>query len=176
MIAVLGGDSATVETVCDDREHVHVCLRNSPSQSVIGGRVRAVEAARTALAEQTSARFVGLDVTAPFHSPAMEPAVEPLRAELDAVSLTAPTTPIVSDVMGAPYSTATGARTHLDTQVTAPVDWPSVVQTLVERGVDRVVELPPAGTLGRWIEAIEPELDVISLTEPAVAERHFERH
>jgi [acyl-carrier-protein] S-malonyltransferase len=175
MIAVLGPDAETVAAVCTDREHAHVCLRNSPQLSVIGGRVEAVATARAAIATQTSARFVELDVAAPFHSPEMEPAVEPLQAALDAVSLTSPTTPIVSDVTGAPYSTASGARTHLHAQITSPIDWPSVVRTLVERGVERVVELPPAGALGRWIEAIEPGLDVISLTEPAVAERHFDR-
>ncbi|MFC6756640.1 MULTISPECIES: hypothetical protein [Haloarcula] len=51
------------------------------------------------------------------------------------------------------------------------VDWHGVVELLADRGVDRSVVVPPAGTLAGFVERIHPEAETVTLAAPACAAR-----
>lgn len=170
MCAVLLADPDTVVDACAEREDVSVAAFNAPRETVISGTAAAVEAVRQDLDRATRARFRELDTDTAFHSPLMEPARDAFAAVLETADLSEGAIPVASDVSGTVYTEPSVARTELTAQVTAPIDWVGTIRTLRDRGVERYVELPPAGTLGRLIERIDPDATVVTLDEPGDAE------
>lgn len=171
MVAVNLAAPEAVEEVVEDHESVSVAGYNSPNQTVISGPTAAVRrAAETVEATVDRARTTELDVGSAFHSPVMEPAVEPFEAALAETTLVDPDVPVVSDVTGECYRDSAVARADLRRQLTSPIRWTAVVETLVANGIDRVVELPPAGTLATLTERTSSELEVVPLTSPAALE------
>lgn len=167
MVAVLLASRDTVAAVVEDVPGVAVAGYNGPGQTVISGPRAAVNDAVDALrARADRVRTTELDVGSAFHSPVMEPAVDPFQRTLEATAFDDPNVPVVSDVTGDAYEEGAVTRRDLGHQLTSPVRWQAVVETLVDRGVERVVELPPAGTLATFTERIAPELDVVTIDDP----------
>ena len=80
MAAVLGLEDEVVEQICAATEGVVVAANyNCPGQLVISGSVPAVEAACAALTEAGARRALVLPVGGAFHSPLMDPIVEPFN-------------------------------------------------------------------------------------------------
>src|SRR5712671_6451005 len=75
---------------------------NAPGQVVLSGRLDAVAVAEEH-AREIGARARRLDVGGAFHSPLMEPAIEPLAAALAGVDFRASHTPIYSCGTAAPF-------------------------------------------------------------------------
>lgn len=173
MVAVLLADPEAVAAACSDVEDVSVAGYNAPRQTVISGTEAAVEAVRQAIDDATRARFVDLDVGAAFHSPVMEPAIDRFARVVEDAPLADAAIPIVSDVTGAVYTDSETARRDFTDQLTAPVDWVGVIETLREREVERYVELPPGGTLTQFVEDIHPEAEVRAIERPEDADDIF---
>lgn len=171
MVAVSLVEPAVVESAVEPFEEVAVAGYNGPSQTVISGPQAVVDKARSAIEDQVSiVRATELDVGSGFHSPVMEPAIEPMEAVVSETNLQDPTTPVVSDLTGELYTDPAVARRQLVEQLTAPIRWTAVIETLVDHGVERLIELPPAGTLSSLTERIAPELEIISVTDPTAIE------
>ena len=120
MTALLGTGPDDAEALCDEARGDDVLLvanRNSPVQSVISGSVPAIERAE-ALAAERKIRAVRLNVAGAFHSPLMEPAVQPILDELAALEFALPAFPIAENVSGTlvsgPRPAAVAARTSRD--------------------------------------------------------------
>jgi [acyl-carrier-protein] S-malonyltransferase len=171
MLAVLLVDPDVVTAACERHEGVRVGLYNGPRQTVISGTQEGIAAVRDDLESESNVRFRTLDVSAAFHSPVMEPAVGAVHDALVAVDLTEASVPVVSDASCTVYTDPETARHDLRAQVTSAVDWHGVVERLSECGVDRYVELPPAGTLTTLIERIDPDAETVALESPQDAER-----
>lgn len=168
MVAVLVADPGTVGDVCAGIDRVSVAAYNTDRQTVISGHGAAVTEALDRLREHSRRlRTSDLDVGAAFHSPLMADATEPVQKALQRVTWRPARYPVVSDVTAEPYINPRVARADLVEQVTAPVRWSRTVDTLRERGVDRYVELPPAGTLSAFVERRHPDATVIALESPA---------
>lgn len=173
MVAVLMADPAAIDDACSTRDDVGVALYNAPRQTVISGTSDGVAAVQETLQARSRARFRKLDVGAAFHSPVMASAVSCVEAAMAEVTMHEATVPIVSDVSGETYTAPAIARRDLTTQITSPVDWVTVVETLRTRGIERVVEFPPAGVLSSLVERIAPEIDCLTLETPADAREAF---
>ncbi|MFB6303092.1 MAG: ACP S-malonyltransferase [Haloferacaceae archaeon] len=170
MVAVLLADPDAVADACAAHDGAAVAAYNAPRQTVVSGEQEAVAAVRAAIEERTRARFVDLDVGAAFHSPVMRSAEEPFADAVAGTPLREATTPVCSDVSGEVYTDPTVARRDLPAQLTSPVDWVGVVEALAARGVDRYVEVPPAGALVEFVERIDPGAETVALETPADAE------
>lgn len=169
MVAVTLATPETVEEVVGTYESVAIGAYNGPDQTVISGPAAAVRAAAADVERVADrARTTELDVATAFHSPVMEPAVEPFRAALAATPLADPAVPLVSDVTGEVYDDAATLERHLRDQLVSPVRWDEVCETLVARGIERSVVLPPAGTLAA-LTGRRTEGDVVALESPADA-------
>src|SRR5262245_47845212 len=102
MTALVGVGAADAAALCDEARGDGVLLvanENSPQQVVISGSVAAIERAE-ALAAERRVRAVRLNVAGAFHSPLMEPAIEPLGAAIDGAAFSAPRVPVASNVTG----------------------------------------------------------------------------
>lgn len=166
MAAALLADPDRVAEICEGVDGASVAAFNTSRNTVVSGDESAVATVLDRLEDAMRVRVKDLDVGAAFHSPVMARAVDPVREALDETPLSRPSPPIVSDVTAEPYESPAQAYDDLVAQVRSPVDWCGVVDCLRDRGVDRYVEFPPAGTLSRFVERRHPDATVVSLETP----------
>lgn len=173
MAAILGLDLPAVEAACREAAQGQVVSPaniNSPGQVVIAGHKEAVDRA-SALAKAAGAkRAVPLPVSAPFHCALMAPAQERLARDLAAVAFRDPEVPLVNNVDALVIRTADDCREGLVRQVSAPVRWLEVVETLVREGVDTVIEVGPGTVLSGLVKKIDKGLRVLTVEDPASLE------
>src|SRR5215212_8654166 len=122
---------------------VAIANDNAPDQLVLSGAVTALDRAEADLKER-GVRGKRLPVAGAFHSPLMEPAVEPFRAVVDSVEFGEPRVPVMSCVTAQPFE---NISRELVRALTEPVRWLDVVRALDARGVTEFVETGPGGVL-----------------------------
>jgi [acyl-carrier-protein] S-malonyltransferase len=142
MIAVRARDRATVEQVAA-QAGLSIANDNAPDQLVLSGALAALDEAEPLLREQR-VRAKRLPVAGAFHSPLMEPAVEPFRRLTERVEVRAPRVPVLSCVTAAPFE---DVREQLVQAIVSPVRWTEVMRALQGLGATRYVETGPGRVL-----------------------------
>lgn len=173
MAAILGLDLPTIEAACRQAAQGQVVSPaniNSPGQVVIAGHKDAVERASALCKVAGAKRAVPLPVSAPFHCELMAPAQERLARDLAAVTFRDPEVPLVNNVDALVIHTGDDCREGLVRQVSAPVRWLEVVETLAREGVDTVVEVGPGTVLSGLVKKIDRGLRVLNVEDPASLE------
>src|ERR1051326_3907100 len=120
MAAILGSDIETVNAACAEASEGQVCSAaniNSPGQIVIAGDTAAIDRAIPLLKERGAKRAVKLNVSAPFHCALMKPAQDRLALDLDSLSFTDATMPVITNVDAAPQQNGGNLRNSLVRQV-----------------------------------------------------------
>jgi malonyl CoA-acyl carrier protein transacylase len=155
MLALVG---ATEEEAAEIAEQAGVTVANdnAPGQVVLSGPREALATAEE-IAREHERRALPLDVAGAFHSPSMQPAVEPFRAALDEVELHEPRFPVVSCASTKPFE---DVPAELAAALTSPVRWRETVLALHEAGVTAFVEVGPGKVLARLGKRILPEIKV----------------
>jgi malonyl CoA-acyl carrier protein transacylase len=127
---------------------VSIANDNAPDQLVLSGAVGALDRAEELLKER-GIRAKRLPVAGAFHSPLMEPAIEPFRAVVESVEFAEPSVPVMSCVTAQPFEDIPG---QLVRALTEPVRWLEVVRALEARGVDGFVETGPGNILTNLVK------------------------
>jgi [acyl-carrier-protein] S-malonyltransferase len=146
MMAVRARERTSVERVAEEGGLI-VANDNAPDQLVLSGPDDGLAAAEEQLRE-AGVRVKRLPVAGAFHSPLMEPAVEPFRAVVLATELREPRVPVLSCVTAQPFD---DVRERLVQALTHPVRWLDVMRALQERGVTRFVETGPGRVLANLV-------------------------
>ncbi len=144
MAAVMLGDPEEV-TAWLEGQGLAAANRNGAGQIVASGSAAAIEAIIAEPMEGTKIR--ALKVAGAFHTPYMAPAEDALREHAAGLSPADPTRPLLSNADGQVVTSGAEYLRRLVAQVTRPVRWDLTMDGLVSLGVDRTVELAPAGTL-----------------------------
>lgn len=161
MTALLGVGPSQAAALCDEARGDGVLLvanENSPAQAVISGSVDAIERAE-AVAKERRIRAIRLSVAGAFHSPLMEPAVAPIEAELDRVTLREPRFPIAENVTGALVRDPDELRELLGRQVVSPVRWERCAQALRDAGATTFLEAGPGDVLTKMAKRVVPDAE-----------------
>jgi [acyl-carrier-protein] S-malonyltransferase len=133
---------------------VAIANDNAPDQLVLTGAIGALDRAEELLRER-GIRGKRLPVAGAFHSPLMEPAVEPFRAVVEGVELAEPRVPVYSCVTAEPFD---DVRERLVQALTRPVRWLDVMRALEARGVTEFVETGPGRVLTNLVKkSLAPE-------------------
>jgi [acyl-carrier-protein] S-malonyltransferase len=165
MAALLGASVEIARAVADAAAQGEICTvanDNDPSQVVISGHRGAVERALAIAKEKGAKRAVLLPVSAPFHSPLMEPAAREMEQALAEVDLDEPAVPLYANVTAAPVEDPDEIRALLVEQVTGMVRWRESVAAMAEAGVDHFVEFG-GKVLGPMVKRIAPDAKVTSV-------------
>jgi [acyl-carrier-protein] S-malonyltransferase len=163
MIAVRArGDRAPIHEVAESTG-LSLANDNAPDQLVLSGAISALDEAEAALAER-NVRAKRLPVAGAFHSPLMEPAVEPFRALVDDTEVSQPRVPVMSCVTAEPFD---DIRVRLVEAITSPVRWLEVMQELESRGASRFVETGPGRVL---TNLVRKSLDGVEAEAPLAME------
>ncbi len=123
--------------------NVAIANDNAPDQLVLSGSLDALDRAEAELRER-GIRGKRLPVAGAFHSPLMEPAVDPFRAVVEGIEFAEPRVPVMSCVTAQPFEDVPG---QLVRALTEPVRWLDVVRALDARGVTEFVETGPGTVL-----------------------------
>jgi [acyl-carrier-protein] S-malonyltransferase len=160
MAAVLGLDLAAVQEVAAEAAQGEVCQAandNDPAQVVISGHKAAVERAAEIAKARGAKRALLLPVSAPFHCALMQPAADAMAAALAETTITAPTVPVVANVVAEAVSDPEEIRKLLVEQVTGSVRWRESVQWMVGAGVTEFWEIGAGKALSGMIKRIAKE-------------------
>ncbi|MGI8725703.1 MAG: ACP S-malonyltransferase [Methyloceanibacter sp.] len=144
MAALLGADLAQAQELAQAARDGEVCEAandNAPGQVVISGTKAAIDRAIALAPKFGARRAVLLPVSAPFHCALMQPAAEVMREALGAVTIKAPSVPLIANVLAAPLTDPDEIRAHLVQQVTGMVRWRESMLYLQSQGVSTVYEV-----------------------------------
>lgn len=165
MAALLGASVEIAQAVAEAAARGEVCVvanDNDPSQVVISGHRGAVERALEIAKEKGAKRAVLLPVSAPFHSPLMEPAAREMEQALAEVAIEEPAVPLYANVTAAPVDDPDEIRRLLVEQVTGMVRWRESVAAMAEAGVEHFVEFG-GKVLAPMVKRIAPDAKVTSV-------------
>ena len=178
MAALIGPSVEDARAICEEAaqgEVVSVANINAPGQIVIAGTKSAIDRAIEAAKKRGVRRALPLPVSAPFHCELMKPAEERLRPVLDDANLKDLWVALVSNVDASPIGTATAVRNALLRQVASPVRWVESVQRMISMGVKRFVEVGPGNVLTGLIKRIDPNVELINISDVPSLEAFLNR-
>lgn len=170
MAALIGIEIDGAEATVKDASADGVCVianDNAPGQIVISGEKHAVEKASELAKQHGAKRAIPLNVSAPFHSPLMQPAADKMREALAQVTIRPPAVPIVANVTATEAGDPETIRRLLVQQVTGRVRWRESVAAFRGLGIDKTVEAGGNKVLTGMVKRIDKELETISLDTPA---------
>ncbi|MPY64690.1 SDR family NAD(P)-dependent oxidoreductase, partial [Streptomyces spongiae] len=151
MAAVRGDEDTVTAVVAASGGALCVAAVNSPAQVVLAGEEHAVERAVADLtARGVAARR--LRVSHAFHSPMLDPVLDPLRNAAKTLTLHPAGTPMLSTVTGqwGPALTPQYWRDH----AVRPVRFGAAVARLLDEGYDTFVELGAGDSLSGPVRAV----------------------
>jgi acyl transferase domain-containing protein/NADPH:quinone reductase-like Zn-dependent oxidoreductase/SAM-dependent methyltransferase len=142
MVAVRADEALVAEAVGRDARRVSIAAINGPASVVISGASAAVAAIVTALRER------GIDckplfVSHAFHSPLLEPVLEPLEAAAARVAMRAPELRLVSNLTGALAGAELTEPGYWRRHAREPVQFARGMRTLAELGCNAFIEIGP---------------------------------
>jgi [acyl-carrier-protein] S-malonyltransferase len=167
MAVVMGLDDDVVTDTCNSISSADSFVGgvnfNAPGQVVIAGHADAVDAAVVALKDAGARRAMPLPVSAPFHTPLMQPAADVMQQAFEDASWATPQFPVVSNVDGSLQTDADSIRVSLVKQISAPVLWTSCMATLREGGCTQFVECGPGNVLSGLSKRIDKSVPIKSI-------------
>lgn len=174
MAVVLGLDDHVVADICSDISTEEAFVGgvnfNAPGQVVIAGATGAVDKAVDALKEAGARRAMPLPVSAPFHTPLMQPAADVMAKAFETVSWHAPSFPVVSNVDGSLQASPDAIKASLVKQISSPVLWTECMNTLKQQGCDQFLECGPGNVLCGLSKRIDKTVPIKSIEAVASIE------
>ena len=145
MAAVLGLSFKDVDALVDACNDVnYFCVPandNSDGQVVLSGHIQAIEKAVEIAPEFGAKRCLKLPVSAPFHSPLMQPAAETMARAFMEVDANDAMIPLIANVLAEPTTDKQEIIKNLIEQVTGTVRWRETMAYMNANGVTDFVEL-----------------------------------
>ena len=168
MIAVIGMNSQFVNELITlrkcDRELIQVANDNDPSQVVVSGERKEIQKFSAFLREEKAKRIINLPVSAPFHSPLMQPAALVMEAELNQMNFSKPTVPIIQNVDLSILETTEGLVDRLVKQICGTVRWrESLIKMVEESSVNTFFEIGPGKVLAGTVKRTTPQSKAFSV-------------
>ena len=172
MAAVLGVSFKDIDALveaCNDENSICVAANdNSDGQVVLSGHMAAIDKAVAIASEFGAKRCIKLAVSAPFHSPLMQPAAQTMAKALMEVEAHDAQIPLIANVLAAPEQDKKEIIKNLISQVTGTVRWRESINYMKEAGVTDAVEIGAGKVLTNIIKRSQP--DIHAYTAGTVAE------
>ena len=153
MSAVIGLPPRRLAEVVAGHPDLDVANLNSFEQTVIAGPERALDAVEAPLRAAGARSVIRLNVSAAFHSRAMQAAAAAFRPVLAGVRFQPLALPVISNRRAFAYRDDEIAA-ELERQIVSPVRWIESVEYLMRMGVREFREVGPGTSLTRLIAQI----------------------
>jgi len=167
LAAVLGLASEAVVDAIAGIDRCWPANYNTPTQTVIGGSLAALDAATEALTAAGARKVVRLNVSAAFHTPFVAPAADRLREVVGHLAWTDTVVPVAANLTGAPYPRGANFAEVLERQLKSPVRWSDCVRSLSEQGATDFIEVGPGRALRGMMKELVPGAGAYQAGTPA---------
>lgn len=154
-MAAIAADAERVSAVIQaENLEVVIANLNGPSQTVVGGKIEAVEAAVPAF-KRHGLQVRQVPVTAAFHTPAMEPIRPAMLALLNGIDFKAPKKKVYSNTTAKRYPKDPAEVGNLLTDhVLRPVRFQEQIRQMYRDGARTFIEVGPGRVLTGLVESI----------------------
>jgi [acyl-carrier-protein] S-malonyltransferase len=174
MAALIGLDIEVVKSICAeascDGEMVVPANLNAPGQIVVSGHAGAVRRALDVAKAAGGGASVELRVSAPFHSPLMEPARKGMERVLDQLDVRPLNFGVITNVTAEVNRDAARVKPLLLEQVVAPVRWEESMSRLKLLGIEDAIEFGVGRVLMGLMRRINRAVKVHQADTPAAVE------
>jgi [acyl-carrier-protein] S-malonyltransferase len=171
MAALIGLDYTVVDQLCKnastDSEIVVPANLNAPGQIVISGHTGAVRRALEAAKAGGGGASVELKVSAPFHSPLMEPARRGMESILNQLEVKAPGFGVISNVTAEVNRDHSRVKPLLLQQIVSPVRWEESMDLVGRLGIEDTIEFGTGRVLMGLMRRINRGVKVHQADTPA---------
>ena len=171
MAALIGLDSDTVEKLCREAScngsMVVPANLNAPGQIVVSGHAEAVRRALEAAKAAGAGASMELKVSAPFHSPLMEPARQGMEPVLEALELRPLNFAVIANVTAELNRGTDQIKPLLLEQIVSPVRWEESMKQLPELGIEDAIEFGTGRVLMGLMRRINRSIKVHQADTPA---------
>merc|ERR1712217_195860 len=163
------GDSETASKLCEaaaeaSGEPVSIAIFLCPGNYACSGSIAAVDKVMELAKPEFKARMaVKLAVAGAFHTDFMAPAVETLSEVLKTVEVSKPRIPVISNVDAKPHSDPSVIKSILTKQVTAPVQWETIMTEMVANGFEQGYELGPGKVLAGIMKRVDKKASITNI-------------
>lgn len=164
MVAVMKITPQQTEEICKGFEKTYPVNYNSPAQTVVATTSENADAFCEAV-KNAGGRAKPLAVSGAFHSPFMADAAEGLAEYMKNVDFGTPEIQIYSDYTALPYEG--DFKELVRAQVENPVRWQTIVENMIEDGVDTFIEVGVGKTLTGLIKRINGDVKAFKVETPA---------
>ena len=168
MLAPLGVALEDVKEVVNSLKSegiIEVANYNAPGQFIISGEIEILEKAEKMLSERGAKKVVKLAVSGAFHSPLMEEAQKEMEKVLSKIDFSPPKVRFYANVTGDRVENPEEIRKNLVLQLTHPVRWIDIVESMVRDGDNRFVEIGPGKVLRGLIKRIAKDVETVGYEE-----------
>ncbi|HEY56547.1 MAG TPA: ACP S-malonyltransferase [Dehalococcoidia bacterium] len=168
MVAVIGFDEASLVEVCHETG-TWLANVNCPHQLVISGTQENLAKASELARARGAKRTVPLSVSAAFHTPLMQSAVDGISRILESIPFADPVVPIVANTTAEPMTSAAEVKAELLRQLCQGVQWQRSVEYMVASGVAAFIEIGPGEVLSGLIKRINSDVRTVNIGDvPAI--------
>ena len=164
MLAVMKLPADRIEKICEEFDRTYPVNYNSPAQTVVATSEENAESLQKAFTD-AGARAKRLAVSGAFHSPFMASAASKLMEDMRNVEFGEPEIPIYSNYTAEPYKG--DYKALLKAQVENPVRWQTIVENMINDGVDTFIEVGVGKTLTGLIKRINGDVKAIKVENSA---------
>lgn len=165
MAAIVGLPLETVEKIVSDSNFsnslVTIANDNSVGQIVVSGHESSVKSVIEKAKEAKAKMAVMLEVSGPFHSPLMKPAVSTLQDTLQSVEFDTPLRPIIANVT-AKAENGDFPKLLVE-QIVSPVRWRESMLFAKSAGVSTCVEIGSGKVLTGLAKRTVPDFDLFNV-------------
>lgn len=164
MAAVMKITPQQTESICAQFEKTYPVNYNSPAQTVVATTSENIDAFCEAV-KAAGGRAKPLAVSGAFHSPFMATAADALGKYMENVSFSEPQVTIYSNYTAMPYEG--DYKALVKAQVENPVRWQTIIENMIENGVDTFIEIGVGKTLTGLIKRINADVKAFKIETPA---------
>lgn len=138
---------------CSDKDsYAVVSCYNSPEQVALSGHIGAMVKVERKILECSTANVSPIYASAPFHSEIMRNMAEELKTELQKLKFNKSEIDVLSNVSGLPYRNEREVTKLLYEQLLKPVRWMHIMDYMIYKNVDYVIEMSSLSVLRNLIK------------------------
>jgi [acyl-carrier-protein] S-malonyltransferase len=165
MVAVLGSDIEKIEKIIEENNDKYECFianDNSNGQLVVSGNINNIDKFILDL-KSNSIKNIKLSVSAPFHCKLMKKATDIMTKEITKLEFKDPINILISNVTGKEVTRASLLKDLLIKQIESRVRWRESVMLMINKGVNKFIEIGPGKVLSGLIKRIDKNVKVSAI-------------
>ena len=165
MIAVLGSDIEQIEKIIKENKNKYECFianDNSNGQLVVSGNINNIDKFILDL-KSNSIKNIKLPVSAPFHCKLMKKATGIMTKEITKLEFKDPKNILISNVTSKEVTSSSLLKDLLIKQIESRVRWRESVMLMINKGINKFIEIGPGKVLSGLIKRIDKNVKVSAI-------------